>query len=118
MNKFRTRVTVDAGLLAIGFALTAGWIGGRTAMLGIGAGVLLSLVDFWWLSAGVDGVGGAAPRTMVWMGSAALRLGGVALTVAALFLTGQFHPVGLVIGLAVLPCALVARGLRVARGSL
>jgi hypothetical protein len=117
MTKFRTRVTVDAGLLAIGLALSAGWIEGRTALLGVGAGTLLSLVDFWWLSAGVDGAGSTAPRTMVWMGSAALRLGAVALAVAVLFLTGQFHPVGLVIGLAVLPCALVARGLRVARGN-
>jgi hypothetical protein len=32
-----------------------------------------------------------------------------------LFVTGWFHPAGLVVGLAALPCALVARGLRLAR---
>ena len=108
-------MTLDASLLALGLALTAGWLGGRTALLGVGAGALVALIDFWWLSMGVDGVASAAPRTVVWMGTAALRLAGVALAVAALFLTGQCHPLALVIGLAVLPCALVTRGLRLAR---
>jgi hypothetical protein len=106
---------MDAGLLALVLAVTAGWLGGRAALLGVGAGAMLALADFWWLAAGVDGVGGVAPRTVVWVGTAALRLAGVAVAVAALVLTGQCHPVALVIGLAVLPCALVARGLRLAR---
>ena len=57
------------------------------------------------------------PRALVWLGAAGLRLSAVALVVAALFLTRQFHPIGLVIGLGVLPCALVARGLVHARES-
>ena len=114
MTSFRTRVTIDAALLALGLALAAGWFAGRAAWLGIGAGAMLALVDFWWLAAGAEGVG-QAPRTAAWIGAAGLRLGGVAVAVAALFLTGQFHPVALVAGLAVLPCALVARGLRLAR---
>ena len=115
MNRLRARVTLDAGLLALVLALTAGWFGGRAALFGVGAGALLALADFWWLASGVDGVGSVAPRTAIWMGTAALRLAGVAVVVGALFLTGQFHPVAIVLGLAVLPCALVARGLRLAR---
>ena len=108
-------MTVDGALLALGIALVAGWLGGRTALLGIAAGAGLALGDFWWLSARLESVGETAPRAVAWMAAAGLRLAGVALAVAALFLTGHFNPVALVVGLAVLPCALVARGLRLAR---
>jgi hypothetical protein len=106
---------MDAGALTLGLALVAGWLGGRAAFLGIGAGAAVALVDFWWLSARVDAIGEDAPGAVAWLGAAGLRLTGVALAVAALFLTGQFHPLALVVGLAVLPCALVARGLRLGR---
>ena len=108
-------MTVDAGLLAIGLAFAGGWFAGRTALLGVVAGALLALADFWWLSARAGGVGENAPTAIVWVGSAGLRLAGMACAVALLFVTGAFHPVALVIGLAVMPCALVARGLRIAR---
>jgi ATP synthase I chain len=115
MTKLRTRVTVDAALLAVGLALAGGWLGGRTALFGVVAGTALALADFWWLSARVDAVGSHAPPALVWLGAAGLRLAGAAVVVAGLFLTGQCHPLALVVGLAVLPCALVARGLRLAR---
>ena len=115
MTRFRTQVTVDAGALALGLALVAGWLGGRAALLGIAAGAALALADFWWLSWRVEAVGNDAPGVTVWAGAAGLRLTGVAVVVAALFLTGRFHPVALVVGLAVLPCVLVARGLRLGR---
>jgi hypothetical protein len=109
------RVTVDAGLIALALALGGAWLGGRTAALGILGGAGLALADFWWLSARLDGVGAGGPGALAWVGAAGLRLAGVAVAVAVLFVTGWFHPVGLVAGLAVLPCALVARGLRLAR---
>jgi ATP synthase I chain len=115
MTRFRTRVAVDAGLLAIGVALAAGWFADRTAFFGVVAGAALALADFWWLSARIDAAANDAPRAIVWAGSAGLRLLGVAVAVALLFLTKQFHPIALVIGLAVLPCALVVRGLSLAR---
>jgi hypothetical protein len=115
MTNLRTRVTVDAALLAGALSLAGGWLGGRTALLGILAGGALALADFWWLSARLDAVGTDAPRTLPWLGSAGLRLAGVTIAVAGLFVTGWFHPVGLVTGLAVLPFALVTRGLRLAR---
>ena len=109
------RVILDGTLLAVALGLGGAWIGGRTVLFGILAGAILALGDFWWLSARLDDIGGAAPAAIAWLGAAGLRLAGVAVAVAVLFVTGWFHPVGLVAGLAVLPCALVARGLRLAR---
>ena len=115
MSDLTRRVTIDAGLLAVALALGGTWFGGRTVGFGILGGAVLALADLWWLSARLDTIGTAAPGALVWLGAAGLRLAGVAAAVAALFVTGWFHPVGLVVGLAVLPCALVARGLRLAR---
>jgi hypothetical protein len=109
------RVTIDAALLAAALAFGGAWFGGRTVCFGILAGAFLALADFWWLSARLDSVASTAPTALTWLGAAGLRLAGIAVAVAALFMTGWFHPVGLVAGLAVLPCALVARGLRLAR---
>ena len=114
-SSLTTRVTIDAGMLAVAMALGGAWLGGRTVLFGVLGGALLALADFWWLSARLDAVGSDAPGALVWLGSAGLRLAGVAVAVALLFVTGWFHPVGLVAGLAALPCALVARGLRLAR---
>jgi hypothetical protein len=115
MTSFSTRVMMDAGLLVATLGLVGGWFGGRAILLGILAGGVLAVSDFWWLSARIDAASADAPRPSVWAASAGFRLAGVAVAVAALFLTGWFHPAGLVVGLAVLPCALVARGLSVAR---
>ena len=115
MSSLTRRVTIDVAILAVALALGGAWLGGRTVCFGILAGALLALGDFWWLSARLDAVAVAVPGALAWLGTAGLRLGGVALAVAVLFVTGWFHPVGLVCGLAVLPCALVARGLRLAR---
>ena len=115
MTRVTGRVTIDAAVLATALALGGAWLGGRTICFGILAGALLALGDFWWLSARLDAVGTAAPGALLWLATAGLRLAGVAVAVAVLFVTGWFHPVGLVCGLAVLPCALVARGLRLAR---
>ena len=114
MTSFSTRVMVDAGLLATTLGLIGWWFGGRAVMLGVVAGGALALADFWLLSARLDAATADAPSQTLWVASAGFRLAGVAVAVAALFLTGWFHPAGLVVGLAVLPCALVTRGLRVA----
>lgn len=114
ITDLKTRVTMDAGLLAIVFALVGGGVGGRTLFLGVLAGGAIAVADFWWLSNSVSGAP-EGPSTSAWMATAGVRLAGVAVAVAALFLTRWFHPVGLVTGLAALPCALVARGLRLAR---
>ncbi|MBM4439254.1 MAG: ATP synthase subunit I [Candidatus Rokubacteria bacterium] len=110
-------MTIDAALLAAVTALAAGWLGGLPALLGVLAGGALALGDFWWLAARIDaaGTGATTPTVALWGATAGLRLAAVAVAVAGLFVTGWFHPVALVVGLSALPCALVARGLRVAR---
>ena len=117
MTDMRTRVTIDAALIVAVVALAAAWLAGWPAALGVLAGGALALADFWWLSARIDAASSAAaaPRLSAWGATAGLRLGAVAVAVAALFMTGWFHPVALVIGLSALPCALLARGLRAAR---
>ena len=116
MTDMRTRVTIDAALIVAVTACAAAWVAGRPVMLGVVAGGILALGDFWWLAARIDTASAAAeaPRVSAWGAAAALRLGAVAVAVAVLFMTGLFHPVGLVVGLSALPCALLARGLRVA----
>ena len=114
MNDIRMRVTIDAGLLVAAVALVALFLGGVPGLLGVLAGGALALGDFWWLAARLDGLG-AGTGSAAWGAMAGVRLAGVAVAVAALFVTGWFHPVALVVGLSALPCALVARGLRRAR---
>lgn len=106
---------MDSGLLAGAAALAGGWLGGRAVLFGIVAGAVLALADFWLLSSRLDATKSDRPPAAAWILAAGFRLVGVAIVVAALFLTGRFHPVGLVIGLAALPFALIARGLRTAR---
>ena len=116
MTDLRTRVTIDAALIVAVTACAAAWVAGRPALLGVLAGGVLALGDFWWLSARIDAASAAAeaPRVSAWGAAAGLRLAAVAVAVALLFMTGLFHPVALVIGLSALPCALLARGLRMA----
>jgi hypothetical protein len=114
-SSLTARVTVDAAVFTTALALGGAWLGGRTMLFGVLAGALLALADFWWLASRLDQVGSEAPGAIAWLGTAGLRLAGVAIAVALLFVTGRFHPVGLVAGLAVLPCALVTRGLRLTR---
>jgi len=115
MSSLTVRVTMDAAVLATALAFGGAWLGGRAVLFGILAGAFIALADFWWLSARLDTVAADAPGALAWLGAAGLRLAGIAAAVAALFMTGWFHPAGLVAGLAVLPCALVTRGLRLAR---
>jgi hypothetical protein len=114
MTDMRMRVTIDAALLVVAVALVALWVGGVPGLLGVLAGGVLALADFWWLAARLDGVT-PDTRRATWGATAGLRLAAVAVAVAVLFVTGHFHPVGLVVGLSALPCALVARGLGLAR---
>jgi hypothetical protein len=115
---FTLRVAIETSVIVVALALPAAWVGGLTGALGVLAGGLLGVVNFWWLSgqalAACAAVTGAARRD-VWVLLAALRLMVVAALCAVLFVTGWIHPVALLVGLTVLPCALIARGLHVAR---
>lgn len=108
----RSCVTRESALLAGALALAAGWMGGATAALGVLAGAAIAIVNFRWLTSRLTAVlvGEAAGRVA---GLAlGLRLLGVGAACAGLLLSGAAHPVALVVGLTVLPCDLIARGLR------
>lgn len=99
-------------MLVGALAVVAGWIGGATAGVGVLAGGAIAIVNFRWLTSRLAAVlaGDAAGRVA---GLAlGLRLLGVGAAVAGLLLSGAAHPVALVVGLTVLPCDLIARGLR------
>jgi hypothetical protein len=129
---FLRRVTVDAAGLLAALALVSSWIAGVDVGVGVLAGGALSVGNLWWLSRrvirGADveecpGYPGALPSVGgVWGARLAaphpgslLRLAAVTGVVGVVFASGVAHPVGVVAGLTVLPCALIARGLRSAR---
>jgi hypothetical protein len=108
---------VIATALAAVLALTAlaAWLGGATAGVGfLGAGVL-TIANFRWLTRQVRPAGHRPRPVAVW----ALAAGGRAAVVAAgatgLIVAGWAHPLAIVAGLGVLPCALVAVGLQASR---
>jgi ATP synthase I chain len=110
------RVTRDVCALGATLALAAAWVGGAAAALGVGAGIVLALGNFRWLaSRAVSATTAATSVRAGWSLGAGLRLAALAAACAALLATGRAHPVALVIGLSVLPCALIGHGLRTAR---
>jgi hypothetical protein len=132
---FLRRVTADAAGLLAALAVVSSWIGGGQVGLGVLAGGALSVGNLWWLSRRVIRMADleerpGAPRALPSVGGVwgvrlaaphqssigiALRLVAVTAIVAVVLASGLGHPVGVVAGLTVLPCALIARGLRSAR---
>jgi hypothetical protein len=114
-TELSARVTRDTGGLVAALTLLAGWVGGAAAAVGVCAGGALALVNFLWLSGRVvavlGDVSGGSASYGGWVLGFGLRL--VTLAVATGFLVGSgwAHPVGVVVGLTVLPCTLIMRGL-------
>jgi hypothetical protein len=106
---FLGRVTVETALAILILATAATVIFGLPAGIGLVAGGVLSVGNLWWLTgaalAAFDGRRG-------WPVTAGLRFAAVAGGAAAVFATGLAHPVAVVVGLTVVPCELIVRGLR------
>ncbi|MGH7388378.1 MAG: ATP synthase subunit I [Candidatus Rokuibacteriota bacterium] len=117
-SELSTRVTIESAAACAALALLAlaGW--GSAAGAGVAAAGALTIVNFRWLARGaaLASAGGRERRLAAWGLSAAGRFTGVLAALALLFASGWVHPVAVVVGLAVLPCAVVARGLAAARG--
>lgn len=111
---FVGRVTVGSALAGLGLSPVAAWIGGHPAVLGVLAGVALGLGSLWWLAVGVRSLSTPGGR-LSWTVSAALRFSLLAVACALLLSSGLAHPVAVLVGLTVLPCALVTAGLCAAR---
>jgi hypothetical protein len=117
-----TRGVLRAGAFSTG-ALAAGawWVADAAAAAGVAGGGAVALLNFRWLSRDV------ARLAVLVSGGArggAARLAGVGLRQLASFgalgllvAGGWVHPVGVALGLAVLPPVLLAQGLRASGGS-
>ena len=112
------RVTRESTIAVVALALPAAWLGGASAGIGVLAAGLLTVGNFWWLSraAAAAGASGARRRERAgWIVAASARLTVLFAAFAALCAGGYAHPVAVVVGLTVLPCTLIAQGLRAAR---
>ena len=120
VSELRLGVTRETTIAIVALALPAAWLGGASAGIGVLAAGLLTLVDFWWLARATFAAGASgAPRRELagWMVAAGVRLTVLFAAFAALCAGGYAHPVAIVVGLTVLPCALIARGLRAVRAA-
>lgn len=118
ISELKLRVTLETAIAVVVLALPAAWLGGASAGIGVLAAGLLTLGNFWWLSraASAAGASGAPRRELAsWIVAAGARFAVLFAAFAALCAGGYAHPVAVVVGLTVLPCALIARGLRTAR---
>jgi hypothetical protein len=110
-----SRVTWESGwavaLLSLGAALG---IGGSAAA-GVVAGGILAILNFRWLAGRVVCVLDGVPPPGGWVLGFGVRLVALAAATAALMGSGWAHPLGVVAGFTVLPCALIWHGLGQAR---
>jgi hypothetical protein len=108
-----TRVTIETLVAAVVLTAPAAWLGGSRAALGVAVGALLVVLNFRWLAGrAVAAVGAGQLRGSLWLVAAGLRFAVVAAVCAIVFSLRAVDPVGLVVGITVLPVALVAHGLR------
>jgi hypothetical protein len=110
-KELTARVTWESGAVVVVLALGTGLVGGVSAAVGVGAGGALAIAHFRWLAGRVVAVLNGAPSPGGWILGLGLRLVALASITAGLMLSGWAHPVGVVVGLTVLPCDLVVRGL-------
>lgn len=110
-----TGSAVGVAALGAGAAMLAGGAAG----LGVAAGGALGVAGFWRLARdaerAADAVVGGGRVRLGWLAGAAARLLGIGVALGALLASGWTHPVGLVVGLAIVPAAVVVQGLRLAR---
>jgi ATP synthase I chain len=111
-SRLTARVTLESSGIALALALPAAWIGGGPAAVGVLAGGGLAVLDFRALAARITDTVTEGRRELAWLLAYGLRFTLMLLACAVLFAMGWAHPVALLVGLTVLPCNLVARGLR------
>lgn len=117
VSELRARVTLDTVAATAALALLGLGMGGVPAGVGIAAAGGLAAANFWWLGRGVSGFASAGRRALAgWAVSAGARFLVLAGAFVALLGSGWADPLAVIVGLGVLPVALVVEGLRAARG--
>ncbi len=114
-SELRGRVTVESAAIVVGLALVGTLFGGARVGLGVFAGGALAVGSFWRLVGDAASASTGTAASGRWLIASALRLGGLAVVIAVLLVLDWAHPAALVFGLTILPCDLVAQGLRLAR---
>jgi len=115
INRLRLRVTVESALIVAALALVATMLGGARAGLGVVAGGALAVASFWRLAGDAAGASVSGTPSGRWLIASAVRFGALAVALGGLLALDWAHPVAVVLGLTILPCDLVAQGLRLAR---
>jgi len=115
VSELRLRVAAESAVIVVVLALVAATLGGARVGLGVLAGGALAIGSFWRLAGDAASVSSATAACGRWLIASALRFGGLAAATAVLLVFDWAHPVALVFGLTILPCAVVAQGLRLAR---
>lgn len=105
-----SRVTWESGGAVAALSFLSGLIGGVPVAAGVGAGGVLAIANFRWLAGRVVAVLDGMPAPGGWALGFGLRLLALAAATAGLLASGWVHPVGIVAGFTVLPCALVRQG--------
>jgi hypothetical protein len=104
------RVTRETCVVTAVLVGPAALLGGPAGALGVLAGGTLTVLSFRWLAArAAAAVGGHARGG--WLAAAGLRFGASMAACGALLATGWAHPLALLAGVTVLPCAVVRLGL-------
>jgi hypothetical protein len=110
------RVTTVTCALVILLAVPAGWLGGPSAALGVLAGGFLAVVNFRWLmTRAIAAASSAGVAAATWLVGTGLRLAAFTAACVTLLALEWAHPLALLAGLSVLPCAVIVEGLRAAR---
>lgn len=116
-TSFSMRVTRDTCVAAALLALPTAWLVGGASGLGILAGALLGAGNFLWLARRASSMGQDPARMSsagAWLLASGVRFLALALVCAVLLKLALVHPVALLGGLSVLPCAVIVQGLRAA----
>jgi hypothetical protein len=119
VTRLSAAVTTGTALAVAALGTGAAVLAGGPAALGVAAGAGLGMVGFWRLTRDAERacavlLGGGRAR-VGWLAGAGARLLGLGAGLGALLASGWTHPVGVVVGLAVVPTAVVVQGLRLAR---
>lgn len=94
-------------------AAAAGWVGGASGAAGVAAGGGLALLNFRWLARGGIAASDRGRRLRAWSAlTSALRYAGTFAALALALSTGWADPLGVLVGLSVLPPVLIVQGLR------
>ena len=112
---FTTRLTVGTGVVTVALALLAAWLAGASAGVGVLAGGVLAVVNVRWLIARALAASAAGSHSTARLVGAGVRFAILLVACGVLLATRLAHPVALLLGFSVLPCQVIAQGLRAAR---